>query len=238
VFAKNKNKLEYRMKSLIAMSFGLSLFALSSATQALDANSLYISAMLGNGNIDVDGKYTTVTDDPSKNGTTIASYSVDDAEAAAYTFTIGYNIYDWLGVEGQVAVFEEDKSLGNYLEITGTTAAGLYAVLGAGGDAYAQFLIGVGSSAADYTGVKTETDYSPSSTSYSYGARIGSKVGPGSFEIMYMRYPDIRFDKNDFYDATSVGNVDSGNDNLGGIRLSRHQAVQVLSVGYRYTFNF
>lgn len=220
------------MKSLIVMGLGLSMMAMSSVASAIEANSLYIGGMMSNSKVDIDASYTTLTDLGN-----VATYSADDSEAAAYTFHVGYNIYNWLAVEAQAVMFEPDEVLGNNLEIS-TSAAGLYAVFGAGGDAYAQFLFGVGSTAADFSAEKSGVDYSPSGTSYSYGVRLGAAIGPGAFEIMYMRYPDIQFSKNDFASATSVGNVDSGGDNLGGIRLGRRLATEVISIGYRYTFNF
>jgi hypothetical protein len=218
------------MKNLSALGVGLLLSAVSSAALAFDGNTFYVAGALGNSRMDISADYTTTQ--PSGANVT---YEQSKSEATAFTIYGGYNIFPWLGVEGQYSTFESDKVLGNNLEVQGS-AMGLFGVIQAGGDVYIKGLLGFASTAGDFTAETTGTSYSPSTGSVSYGIRVGSRVGPGAVEFMWMRYPDLKFEGDDFYNATSVGNVAPLGANLGGINVKSRISTEVLSVGYSYTF--
>lgn len=219
------------MKNLSAIGVGLLLGAVSTSALAIDGNTFYVAGALGNARMDIGASYTTTQEGTGIN----ATYKAPKSEAAAYTLYGGYNIFPWLGVEGQYSFFESDKVLAENLEVQGS-AMGLYGVIQAGGDVYIKGLLGFASTAADFTAYASDTSYSPSTGSVSYGVRVGSRVGPGAVEFMWMQYPDLKFATNDFQDATSVGNTNPLGEPLGGITVKRRISTSVLSVGYSYTF--
>lgn len=224
------------MNQLKLLSVGLSFTLLSSLCAAFDANTFYIGGALGNANIDIDSSYQTLSDPQSRFGNQVSNdYAQSDYEAAGYVFYGGWNISHRWALEAQYVFMESDKTLGNNLEVQGG-AAGLYGVYQFGSDVYAKLLFGVGQSRGDFTAEKSQTEYSGSDVSYSYGLKVGYRVGPGAVEFMYMRYPDLKVPTYEFAQQSSVGNNDANGDNMGGVNLSRRMTTEVLAFGYNYTF--
>lgn len=230
------------MNQLKLLSVGLSFTLLSSLCAAFDANTFYIGGALGNARIDIDASYQTKSEPlPRFNNEVLNTYSQSDYEAAGYVFYGGWNIAHNWALEAQYVFMESDDMMAKNLEVQGG-AAGLYGVYQFGGDAYVKLLFGVGQSTGDFTAPKTQTEYSGSEVSYSYGLKVGYTVGPGAVEFMYMRYPDLKVPRAEFAQQSSAGNtIADPNDpnnvtNLGGVNLSRRMTTEILAFGYNYTF--
>lgn len=224
------------MNQLKLLSVGLSFTLLSSLCAAFEANTFYIGGALGNARLDIDASYRTLSDPlPLHNNRVEYSYAQSDYEAAGYVFYGGWNIAHHWALEAQYVFMEKDDMMAKNLEVQGG-AAGLYGVYQFGGDVYVKLLFGLGQSRGDFSAPRTNTEFSGSDVSYSYGLKVGYTVGPGAVELMYMRYPDLKVPRAKFANETSAGNFDANGVNMGGVYLSRRMTTEILAFGYNYTF--
>lgn len=241
------------MKNLFVAAFSLLIFTFT-ATAAADSESpFFVGLMLGELTLDiqshnydarrpVDNSNAVVPD-----GEIWVNFEAQDSQRMAFLINGGYNIFDWLAVEAQITtslgadeVYAETRnstSTGNppvstpfsTMEIS-TQATGVYAVFQTSGEAYVKARFGIANSTADF-----ETDFASksfSSTHLSYGLSIGQKFGIGAFELLYMRYPDVKVSRQEFRDAFYSGEKFDRT----GATVARRLTLEILAVGYVFSF--
>jgi len=166
-------------------------------------------------------------------------FESDDSQTFSILVNGGFLFTDHIGIEAVVLsslmndrVFSSVKVNNEPLSEfhSDTTAMGLYGVFKAGGDFYAKGRFGFAKSQANF-----EADFASesfSTTGLSFGAAIGQKLGSiGSVELSYMRYPDIKVDKDQFNQSFKSSPAYNS-----GVSISRTLSFQSITIGYVFEF--
>lgn len=236
------------MKNLRPVFFSLLVMS-AAAASASPEKPFSVGVFAGDSTTTINAYYKDTYDNPFDKE---FEYNINKSSAETLSVTGGWRFVDNWGVELQLSsgldsdtVFREmnpeDRS-STSMRLS-SNAFGAYMFYKAGEKAYFKVRLGLG-----MTSLKFETDNdsaSYSKFSYSYGVAVGMQAGGiGAFEIMYMRYPDVSIDKQDFretfalacgsQDPSTAGCVPGGQDSV--LDLARHVKHEVFSFGYTFQF--
>ena len=203
------------------------VLALSSVTAlSAERNTFYLG--LGIGALEQDTAASFSVEDDGQGA--YASYKESSPTAPYFNFIAGFNIFSWFALEAQYGQTQEDRWLGNFMDVT-TTTTGLYGVLQKGDDLYGRLRLGLAEREIDITtdpAIGTQSELNGA-----IGLSIGQVLPVGQLEIMWMYYPKMDIDADGLEDITDVSPADPA---VGGIKVDDRWETQTWSIAYLYTF--
>lgn len=233
------------MKRLLTTALGLSLSLATGLAQAAPESPFHVGVILGESTLDIQSHDYDARDcDEPLNNCVASDFEAQDSQKLSILITGGYSFLDWLALELQYTNrLQADEVYGEVrnsitpgvgasdystLEVT-TSAAGVFAVFQAGTEVFAKARFGVGTSMAKFTTDFADESYT--TTHLAYGLSVGQQFGLGSFELIFMHYPDIRISRPDFQEV--FYGADGSHT---GVTVRRNVNNEFLGVGYLFTF--
>ncbi|HEY9032790.1 MAG TPA: outer membrane beta-barrel protein [Pseudomonadales bacterium] len=220
------------MKNLRPAFFSLLVICAASASAEVETP-FHIGLYGGDSTINVRATYQDVPPNPP--GNHISNFKAEKSHALAMTLAGAWQFADNWMLEMQLASSLKQDSLFRQVDTpqgksslkVGSSAFGTYIVYKAGGETYVKGKLGLGISNIDVETNAASDTYSK--FGYSYGIAVGQKLGIGSLEITYMRYPDVSISNSEFGDTFDTGTAST-------LTISRYLRHEIFSFGYVFSF--